>query len=284
MGLNRLATLCSLTTVLATSCTTTPSEEMTDNMYTQLECAASTVDSSVKIYHFKPGYYANPANLKESYTLTGTFDDEGMSWNFSMTATQENEKLKTKFSDDLSAVIITPTYFFGNNIEITGDKVWSSTVHDYLPEVSINKQEWRERYKQFLPSIYGKVKKICEENPFAHQIQNPQDYDAAIARTTKPTLVYFHADWCGPCGMFESQRLRGFMRENTTVDLVIANIGGEYAFTTKPGWKELLEENYGIKKYSLPLVVFLGEDHSYKGNHVGNDSSFESNVRKALMK
>ncbi len=292
MKQRQLVPLCSLTALLTISCTseeTRASQSIIRNMYSQLACAASTVDPSVEISHVSPNYYAHPSEVEESYSLKGVFEDNNDPWNFYLTASKETEELKTRFRDDLSAVVVAHSFsnLSGDEIEITEEQVWSSALKDYLPLAPINKQEWEERYKKFLPQIYEKVKTVCEENPFApeHEIENFQDYDAAIAKTTKPTLVYFHADWCGPCESFESGRLSDFMRENiASVDLVKVNVGIGTFLSIKPEWKELLYTKYKVNEHVLPTVVFLGKDHSYKGNHVGNDSQFESDAKIILEK
>ncbi len=241
-------------------------EPSASDLVSLLKCASSTVDDREFSYH----HLLPPLSEEERYSFSGEFKVGEQEKRFQSEYFPNKDQFRTKFYDEKDGFIITQNLspIFGDGIEYSGNPT----------------REERECYQQFLKQSKVTLARVCEENPFAKEVISVDEYDAILNRTTKPTMVYFKADWCAPCHWFEDRTLRWFIKRNFgQIDLVRVNIGGKQPFSLKEEWEGWLEKKYDINDDGLPLVVFLDQNHRFKGYHIGNDSiGFRIELEKAL--
>ncbi len=285
MKIRRLSTLCGLVLALS-ACrekkTDIKKDPIGSDMMSQLACAASSVDERW-VQVTGPDIFRNTA----PYMVFGKFPSgDGKKLDFRYEQEKGSPTSKTEFCDDLGNIQITdtPSLVGSNSLEFTRIN-WSSTlVREIKNPGPINESELRRIYSRFRPWMEAEVRKKCQENPFAREISSAVDYDEAVAKTTKPTMVYFKADWCSPCYQFETRMLRFFMGDNAgRFDLVRVNMSGRPGIVeTKDEWTKFLEEKYNLKGTGVPLIVYLDPAHNFKGSHIGWDDDFYEGVRTHL--
>lgn len=277
MELKRATTLCALTLALASCREESDLQQIAHDLPRQLQCAASSVDKRL---------FITPSKYKRSMSVRGDYkDSDKKEWKFYAEYPLGFDLLATTFFIDSGTVDVTHRLSppSREGISVTYDMRPSDTEEASVSQEPFDEFVWKDRYKSFLRWAYTTAQRVCDENPFAHEVTEVNTYDGALARTDKQTLVYFKADLCFPCTLFEDGILRSFMRNNNDrFDLVIVNIGREEPFTTREGWDHLLKERYKIESLCLPLVVFLDPQHRYKGHHIGNTYDFLLAVKDNL--
>ncbi|MBT4541137.1 hypothetical protein HOC35_06500, partial [Candidatus Woesearchaeota archaeon] len=157
-------------------------------------------------------------------------------------------------------------------------------------------EHWEEMHKQVLVKLYDDLTEICKDNPYANKVTTPEEFEEALERTTRNTIVVTTARWCSPCGYFKNRRLSPFLKKNPhKYDVIFADMDPEFGKTVSDmggypiGSNEPLEEHFkkrcDDKGGSLPTVFFFDDKHKHLGTYKeGNDYRFNMNVEKLFGK
>ena len=95
------------------------------------------------------------------------------------------------------------------------------------------------------------------------KVLNSQNYDSILRVTSTPVIVYFYADWCGPC---------------KSVSPLVQTISAEYGdalnvFKINVDTSSDIASRYGIM--SIPTLIFMDKDKNVVTRTTGYNGSEE---------
>lgn len=82
---------------------------------------------------------------------------------------------------------------------------------------------------------------------------NEKEFEKEVINETKPVLIDFNADWCGPCRML-GPVLEELSKENDKIKVVSVNVDDEVS----------LAEKYGVS--SIPCLILIKDGKEIKRN------------------
>ena len=105
----------------------------------------------------------------------------------------------------------------------------------------------------------------------ANYIESKEDFDSLVIKSSKPVLVDFYADWCGPCQAL-SPKLEELKNQfSDQVSIVKVDVDKHQDLAT----------NYGVR--GIPAMYFF-KDGEVKSQLVGNQpkDNIEGELKKLM--
>lgn len=110
--------------------------------------------------------------------------------------------------------------------------------------------------------------KFMRENIFDYKA-NPTQF---VFKGTRPTIIDFYADWCGPCRQLSPRLEKLAQKYAGKVDVFKVNVDNETE----------LAQVFGVR--SIPMLLFIGTDGSMPSVSQGalDDKQLEAEVQRLL--
>ncbi|MBI4453092.1 hypothetical protein HY636_00440 [Candidatus Woesearchaeota archaeon] len=258
---------------------------LTSSYYSSAKLIEATLPKllgCIKEYPYENLNYIYGRFGTDSYKFFDEFtDNERQKYRFVFEYSPSNNEIKIEFYDEGRDIYT--TFNLSNGRLDIKQQGYDEIKKEYVTKTPDDVNKWKERHNQFLKWMYERLTTICGDNPYANKATTVEEFEEAVEKTTKTTIVMTTANWCAPCYYFKRWEFNPFLRNNRNkYDVIIADMDPNHDefVETNEELETYFQKRFGNKGSSLPTLFFLDKYHKHIGNYTdGNSDEFRWKVR-----